>query len=79
MANLYNFFMIINSKALIKLILANESLTQKELVVLLNEKTDKKYTPDGLSRKLTKGTITFNEIAVIADVLGYEIDLKSKK
>ena len=79
MANLYNFVMILNSKALIKLILANESLTQKELVVLLNEKTDKKYTPDGLSRKLTKGTITFNEIATIADVLGYEIDLKSKK
>lgn len=79
MANLYNFFMIMNAKGLIKLILASESLTQKELVALLNEKTNKKYTQDGISRKLSKGTITFNEIAMIADVLGYEIDLKSKK
>lgn len=79
MANLYNFFMITNAKGLIKLILSNESLTQKELVRLLNEKTDRKYTQDGLSRKLSKGTITFNELALIADILGYEIDLKSKK
>lgn len=78
MANLYNFLMIINAKGLIKLILSNKSLTQKELVELLNEKTNKKYTQDGLSRKLSKGTITFNEIILIADVLGYEIDLKSK-
>lgn len=78
MANLYNFLMIINAKGLIKLILSNKSLTQKELVELLNEKTNKKYTQDGLSRKLSKGTITFNEIVLIADVLGYEIDLKSK-
>ena len=70
--------MKLNSKELVKLILAKENLTQKELVQLLNEKTDKKYTPDGLSRKLTKGTITFNEVMTIIDILGYKIDLKEK-
>ena len=66
--------MKLNAKELIKLLLAKESLTQKELVYLLNEKTNKKYTQDGFSRKLTKGTITFNEVVLIADVLDYELN-----
>lgn len=68
--------MKLNAKELVKLLLTKESLTQKELVQLLNEKTEKKYTQDGLSRKLSKGTITFNEITLIADILGYEISFK---
>ena len=73
---MYNFFMKLNAKELVKLVLAKECLTQKDLVQLLCEKTDKKYTQDGLSRKLNKGTITFNEVMTILDILGYEIDLK---
>lgn len=78
LANLYNFFMKLNAKELVKLIITKKCITQKELVQILNEKTPKKYTQDGLSRKLTKGTITFNEIMLILDILGYEIDLKEK-
>jgi len=78
LANLYNFSMKLNAKELVKLILTKENLTQKELVEMLVEKTEKKYTQDGLSRKLTKGTITFNEVMTIIDILGYEIDLKQK-
>lgn len=73
---MYNFFMKLNAKELVKLVLVKECLTQKDLVQLLCEKTDKKYTQDGLSRKLNKGTITFNEVMTILDILGYEIDLK---
>ena len=73
---MYNFFMKLNAKELVKLVLAKECLTQKDLVQSLCEKTDKKYTQDGLSRKLNKGTITFNEVMTILDILGYEIDLK---
>lgn len=68
--------MKLNAKELVKLILTKECLTQKELVNMLNEKCDKKYTQDGLSRKLSKGTITFNEVMTIADILGYQIELK---
>ena len=70
--------MKLTAKELTKLLLTKESLTQKELVNLLNEKTDKKYTQDGLSRKLSKGTITYNEIVSIIDILDYEIELRRK-
>lgn len=70
--------MKLNAKELVKLILTKECLTQKDLVQLLCEKTNKKYTQDGLSRKLTKGTITFNEVMTIVDILGYKIDLVQK-
>ena len=70
--------MKLNAKELVKLLLTKESLTQKELVRILNEKTDKKYAEGGLSRKLSQGTITYNEVANIIDVLGYDIELVKK-
>ena len=71
--------MKLNAKELVKLILTKEALTQKELVEMLNEKTDKKYTQGGLSRKLGQGTITYNEVANVIEVLGYDIELKKKQ
>ncbi|MBO6257620.1 LLM class flavin-dependent oxidoreductase [bacterium] len=64
-----------SAKDLVKLLISKENMTQKELVSLLNEKTDKSYTPDGLSRKLNRGTITFNEVSKIISILGYCIKL----
>lgn len=78
-SNLYNFCMKLNAKEFVKLILLKECLTQKELALILSEKTDKKYTQDGLSRKLNRGTIAFNEVVEIADLLGYEIYIERKK
>lgn len=71
--------MKLNAKELVKLLLTKEELTQKELAVILTEKTDKKYTQDGLSRKLSQGTITYNEVANIIEVLGYDIELIKKQ
>ena len=68
--------MNLNSNELVKLLLTKEQLTQKELSEMLSEKTGKTYTQPGLSRKLTKGTITYNEIVSIIDILGYEIEIK---
>ena len=70
--------MNLNANELIKLLLAKEQITQKELATLLSEKTGKVCMQPSLSRKLTKGTITFNEVMTIIDILGYEIDLKQK-
>lgn len=66
------------AKELIKLLLAKEDLTQKELTNILTNNTDKKYTPDGLSRKLSRGTITYNEIVSITDILGYDIKIEKR-
>ena len=70
--------MKLTARELIKLILAKEFMTQKDLVLLLNEQMGKKYYPETFSRKLTKGTITYNEIVDILDSLGYEIEWKKK-
>ena len=43
---------------------------------MLSDKTDKNYTQPSLSRKLTKGTISYNEIIKIAEILGYELEFK---
>lgn len=71
--------MKLSAKEIIKILLSKEGLTQKKLTEILTEKTDKKYTQDGLSRKLNKGTISYNEISLIADILGYEIKLEKIK
>ena len=57
--------MILNAKELVQLLLTKEGITQKELVVMLSEKTGKNNAPSGLSRKLNRGTITYNEVVLI--------------
>ena len=71
--------MKLNAKELVKLLLTKEAMTQKELAQLLTEKTDKKYSQEGLSRKLSQGTITYNEVANIIEVLGYNIEFTKKQ
>ena len=70
--------MKLNALELIKLLIAKEGITQKELTVILSEKTGKKYTQDGFSRKINRGTITYNEVVDIIDVLGYDFNLERK-
>lgn len=78
MANLYNYSMKFSAKDLIKLLLSREDLTQKKLASIIEEHIGKKYTADGLSRKLNRDTITYREVAMIADILGYEIKVEPK-
>ena len=78
MAYMYNYHMKFSAKDLIKLLLSKEDMTQKNLTKLLTDKTGRNYTPDGLSRKLNRDTITFKEVALIVDLLGYEISIEKK-
>ena len=71
--------MKLNAKEIIKLLLSKENITQKELTEILTEKTNKKYTQDGFSRKINRGTISYNEVIMIADILGYDIELKPRE
>lgn len=70
--------MQINSKNQVKLLLMLEDVKLKELVVKLSEKTRKKYTSDGLSHKLSRGRLTYDEMLLIADILGYKIEFSKK-
>lgn len=70
--------MQINSKNQVKLLLMLEDVKLKELVVKLSETTRKKYTSDGLSHKLSRGRLTYDEMLLIADILGYRIEFSKK-
>lgn len=70
--------MKLNAREIVKVLLTRECLRQKELVEILREKTGKKYTQDGLSHKLSRGTISYNEVQLIADILGYDIEFKKR-
>ncbi len=57
----------------IKSLLAAKNIKMKELCLLLSEKMGKNYSSNNLSNKLIRGSITYNEVLLIADILGYKI------
>ena len=70
--------MELNVKELIKVLLTRENFKQKDLAKELTQRTGKQYSPDGLSQKIRRGTISYNEVLVIADILGYKITVEKK-
>jgi len=64
------------AKEYVKILLAKECLTLKELAKIATEQGKRKYTLDGLSHKLGRGTLDFEEFEFYAKILGYEIILK---
>ena len=50
----------------------------KELAVKLEQKLNKPYTLDNLSKKLRNGTIPYNQVALIADILDYKIKFEKE-
>ena len=65
-----------SGREFVKILLAKESMTIKELAQLATENSDKKYTLDGLSHKMRWGTLRFDDAEFFAKLLGYEIELK---
>lgn len=64
------------AREFVKILLAKECITLKELARIATEKSDKKYTMDGLSHKMRLGTLRFNDVEFFAKLFGYEIELK---
>ena len=70
--------MRLNVKEQVKALLAQEGITQKDLVSMLNLK-DEKYSTASLSHRLGRGTITYNEVMKIAEILGYDVQFVKEK
>lgn len=70
--------MRLKSRELIKVLLSQENVKQKEIVVELNKICGNKYTPSGLSHKIVRGTISYDEVVLIADILGYDINVTKR-
>lgn len=57
----------------IKLLLVQEDLKLKDLATLIGERLGKKYSYDGLSHRIGRKTLSYDEMLLIADILGYDI------
>lgn len=64
------------SREFVKILLAKECMTIKELARMASEAGNKKYTLDGLSHKMRLGTLRFDDVEFFAKLLGYKIELK---
>lgn len=62
----------------IKFLLSNKGLTLTYLAKKLEQILDKPYSIANLSNKLRKETITFEEVKLIAEILGYEVKFMEK-
>ena len=62
-----------SSKETIKILLVKRGMTVTKLAELLTEKTNKKYSRSGLSNKINRSTINYDEMEDIAKILGYKI------
>lgn len=62
----------------IKALLAQENVMMKDLAGKMQEKTGKSYSLQNLSHRLKRGTVTYNEVLIIADLLGYSIKFEKK-
>ena len=65
-----------SGREFVKILLAKECITLKELARIATEQSNKKYTLDGLSHKMRLGTLRFDDAEFFAKLLGYEIILK---
>ena len=63
----------------IKTLLAQENIKLKDLAAMISEQTGKNCAPNVLSRKLSRGTLSYNEAIMIFELLGYEISLTRKE
>jgi len=58
----------------IKALIAQENITIKHLAELLSKKTGKTYSLQSISHRMLRGTLSFNEVEIIAEILGYKIN-----
>ncbi len=66
---------ITNAREIVKLLLMKENMSISRLAQLLST-DEKKVYQQTLSAKLINGTLKFNEMLEICNILGYEIDFK---
>lgn len=60
----------------IKLLLAQNCVTIKQLSQMLTEKTNKIYTPKSLGHKLRRESLSIKELFIIMELLGYKVEFE---
>lgn len=70
--------MELQARELIKSLLAQRGKTMKELTQELSVRLNRKYLPDSLSHKLRRGSISYNEMLIVFDILEYKLIFEDK-
>ena len=68
----YNIIMDVRNE--IKSIIAKKAQTLKNVCEIMTQKSNKTVMPNNITNKLRRGTIKFNEIQDMLDVLDYHIE-----
>ena len=68
-----------SSKDELRVIIMKEALTVEKLADLLSQKTGKKYTRRSLQSKISLSSLNYDEMEIIAEMLGYEIVIRKIK
>lgn len=71
------FDMRVNAREQIKLLLGTRGMTMTALAEAITEKTGERYTLSNLSARMKRGTLSYNEVLTICEILDYEIEFKS--
>ena len=61
-------------RMMIKLLLAQNCITIKQLSVLMTEKTGKTYTPKSLGHKLRRESLSIRELFILMEILNYKVE-----
>ncbi len=61
------------SKERVKILLAKEDITLKDLASMLSKKMSKRIPLQTLSNKLSRNSLKLQEFEYIAEILGYEL------
>ena len=66
------------TKNYLKSILKLHSISMKKLAEMLTAVTGKKYTQGGITSRINRDSVSFKEAAIIADLLGYNLEFVKK-
>ncbi len=70
--------MDLDANTLVRVMLAKRCVTMTKLAKLVTEKTGKKMSQQNLSNKLKTGTLRYDEMLVIAKILGFKIKIEEE-
>ena len=63
----------------IKSLIAKQGLTLKSVCQAIEQKSNKKFSPNNITNKFKRGTIKYKEVKDILEVLDYHIEFVENK
>lgn len=65
-----------SAKETVKILLLKRNLTVEKMANKMSEYTGEKYTRQSLSSKISRSSLRYDEVEIIAKILGYKITIE---